>query len=167
MRPCSTSHTTDGSLVQPIVFFHQSESRLPAKLISKYCDGCYVTDKRCGPVIQPFVGMRMLTGWNQVYIFPDSTKTYSVWLSTIKLLVCGNAFPDSNSFEIFSLLPNEKILCERTIAFKGNLEQNGQQFVHKLPQIHLFERMCHFFYFFFLVFYFCLRLAIFNSFLSL
>ena len=39
LRPRSSAHTTAGSLVQPIVFFHQSESRLPAKLISKYPDG--------------------------------------------------------------------------------------------------------------------------------
>ena len=56
----------------------------------------------------------------------------------------------SPGLEIFSLLLNEKILCEHKIAFKNNslsgqnLEQNGQHCVHELPQISLSQRMCHF-----------------------
>ena len=56
-----------GSLVQSIVFStNQKVACLPSIkynwLNTKYhCDGCYVTDIRRRPVIQPFVGRRMLT----------------------------------------------------------------------------------------------------------
>ena len=66
MRSRSSPHTTAGSLVQPIVFStNQKVACLPTtkyNWLNTKCnsDGCHVTDKRRGPVLQPFVGRRML-----------------------------------------------------------------------------------------------------------
>ena len=76
----------------------------------------------------------------------------------------------SPSFKIFSLLLNEKILCELTIAFKNNTltkfraKWTTLYYVYELPQISLSRRMCHF-YFFYFVFPFYLRFVSFNLFL--
>ena len=51
------------------------------------------------------------------------------------------------SFEIFSFLPNEKILCEHTTTFKnitlGKFSAKWTQYVHELRQISFSQGMCH------------------------
>ena len=70
----------------------------------------------------------------------------------------------SPSFEIFSLLLNEKILCEHTIAFKNNTLRKfrakwGTVYVHELRQISLSQGICrsYSFCFPFFNFYFGVR----------